>query len=120
MKRRLAGLIAALALAACHSPAPEQAATPAPRPETEAACAKAGGDWTPVCRMAQPACVRTFADAGKACAGGSECGSGRCVAADETASPGVKTAGVCLPSDNPCGCFNLVENGASMGTLCAD
>src|SRR5262245_49464496 len=107
--------LAALALAACSpadsppatEPAPTPAtpapatqtpaqATPAPAPVDQASCATSGGEWRPVCRMQQPACVMTFADAGKPCTDGDDC-AGDCLAKSDAgfATEGQTTPGFC-------------------------
>lgn len=85
-----------------------------------AACAKAGGEVRPVCRMQKPMCVVTFPDANKACSDGSECGSGRCVSANPTASSGKPARGQCRPTNDPCGCYQTIEDGVAQPMLCAD
>ena len=85
------------------------------------ACAKAGGALQPVCRMQKPMCVITFADAGKSCTDGAQCGSGRCYAGTPTAaSGGTGATGQCAPTTNPCGCNQRVEDGVALPTLCVD
>lgn len=94
----------------------QQALTASP-----AACAKAGGAVQPVCRMGNPMCVVTFADAGKACTDGAQCGSGRCYAVTPTAASGGQSAtGQCAATNNPCGCNQRVEDGVALPTLCVD
>src|SRR5262245_26889617 len=60
------------------SPGPAEPASPAPAAD-QASCMAKGGEWRPVCRMQQPACVLTFKDAGKACKDGDDC-EGDCMA----------------------------------------
>ena len=88
------------------------------RPATASACSAAGGAWRPVCMMQKPACVVTFKDAGKACSGASDC-SGRCLA---KGSPdmGAKAEGVCAVNNDPCGCFQTVEDGVAQPGICVD
>ena len=85
-----------------------------------AACAKAGGALQPVCRMQKPMCVITFSDAGKTCSDGSECGSGRCVASEASAPKPGPVTGICAPTNNPCGCYTRIEDGAAQATICVD
>jgi len=144
--KRLLLLALALVAAACTAPAPptDTPATPTTfigidgRPlvsaegiidnsvqealtANPAACAKVGGAIQPVCRMQAPMCVITFADAGKSCTDGDQCGSGRCYAADSTASTGRPGAtGQCTATNDPCGCFQRIEKGLAQPTLCAD
>lgn len=129
MKRVLFGLFAALVmLAGCHAPGAveekpqQQTSTPVRLPpvETEAACKAQKGEWTRVCLMGNYACVNAYADGGKSCSDSSECGSNRCSTKDTGTRPGSPTKGVCAPTDNPCGCFQLVEKGVAGYPLCAD
>ena len=85
-----------------------------------AACAKAGGEVRPVCRMQKSMCVVTFADANKACSDSSECGSGRCLSVNTTATAGQAAKGQCAPTNDPCGCYQRIEDGVALPTLCAD
>ena len=147
MLKRLAALVAIALLAACSAPAPgDQAAKPeipvarvgidgrplvtadgtldatvlAALTADPAACAKAGGEVRPVCRMQQPMCVVTFADANKACSDSADCGSGRCLAVNTTATTGQAAKGQCSPTNDPCGCSQRIEDGVALPTLCAD
>jgi hypothetical protein len=71
--------------------------------------------------MQKPMCVITFADAGKVCTDGAQCGSGRCYAETPTAAAGGQGAtGQCAPTNNPCGCNQRVEDGVALPTLCVD
>lgn len=85
-----------------------------------AACAKAGGTVRKVCLMGNPLCVVTFKDAGETCSDGSECDSGRCRTKDMGMQPEKATTGVCAPTNDPCGCFQEVEDGKAGYPLCAD
>lgn len=85
-----------------------------------AACARAGGELKPVCRMQQPMCLIAFKDAGKSCTDGAQCASGRCKAemsGPDTAPP---TNGQCAANNDPCGCFQLFEDGKALPALCVD
>ena len=128
---RILMAIAALAVAAC-SPAesppptgPATTATPAqfsPAPSVDqASCVAKGGEWRPVCRMQQPACVIKFADAGKACTDGDEC-AGDCIAKSNAgfAAEGKAVAGFCAVNDDPCGCKQTVESGKATAAICID
>lgn len=83
-----------------------------------AACAKAGGAIQPVCMMQKPMCVIAFKDAGKTCSDSSEC-QGRCEI-EGRAEPMKAATGKCRSSNDPCGCFQLVEKGVAGYPLCAD
>lgn len=85
-----------------------------------AACAKAGGEVRPVCRMQKPMCVVTFADANKTCSDSSDCGSGRCLSVNTTATAGQGATGQCSPTNDPCGCYQRIEDGVTLPTLCVD
>lgn len=87
-----------------------------------AACAKAGGTLQPVCRMQKPMCLITFSDAGKSCTDGAQCGSGRCLAENPTASTGggAGATGQCSTTNDPCGCYQRIDKGVAQPTLCAD
>jgi len=88
-----------------------------------AACAKAGGELKPVCRMQRPMCLITFSDAGKACSDGSDCGSGRCVAGPADMPPplpSVPVKGICAATNDPCGCYQRIEDGLAQPTICVD
>jgi len=118
---------AALMLAACAQPiaAPPASEPQAPvRVDWQAAqnaeqCSAISGEWRPICLLGKPACVVTYADAGKSCSDSSEC-SGRCITSDSGARPGSETRGVCTATSDPCGCFQLVTNGKADYPLCAD
>lgn len=84
------------------------------------ACAKAGGEVRKVCLMGTPMCVVTFKDAGKVCSDGSECGSGSCRLAEMGAPAEQPGKGICAPTNDPCGCFQMVEDGIVQHALCAD
>lgn len=117
---------AALLLAACAQPAvtpPTDQAGPA-KINWQAAqgpeqCATLGGDWRPICMRGTPACVVAYKDAGKSCSDSSEC-SGRCQVKGNSAPPGTEVRGQCTANSDPCGCFQLVENGKAGYPLCAD
>lgn len=85
-----------------------------------AACAKAGGEIRPVCRMQTKMCVVTFADANKSCLDSKDCGSGRCLSINTTAEAGQPAKGQCAPTNDPCGCYQRIEDGVALPTLCAD
>lgn len=85
--------------------------------QTAEQCATIGGNWRPICMMGKPACVVTYKDAGKACSDSSDC-SGSCRTSG--AQPGVEARGQCTTNSDPCGCFQLVENGKAGYPLCAD
>lgn len=138
MKRAIGALIAAAALmfGACDphnwndpnrgkTPTETVATDPATatpvkpeRAETEAACQAQKGDWRRVCMRGNYMCVTTFADAGKTCSSSSECG-GRCLA-EGSPDFGAKVTGKCSVNNDPCGCFQTVEDGEAQPGLCVD
>lgn len=133
---RLLIALAALAAAACSPTEPSapvepaSTATPAPEASTpaspptgadQASCITKGGEWRPVCRMQQPACVMTFADAGKECKDGDDC-AGDCMAPNSAgfAQTSATVTGVCAVNDDPCGCKQTVEDGKATAAICID
>lgn len=62
-------------------------------------------------------CQRPAMDAGISCESGYDC-QGFCLA-QEKATPGMETTGVCSENDVMFGCFDVVENGET-ATLCVD
>jgi hypothetical protein len=117
----------ALALSACAQPA---VAPPTAQPEVATKvdwrsaqnaeqCSGIGGQWRPICMMGKPACVVAYKDAGKSCTDSSQC-SGRCITGSTGAKPETPTTGICTANSDPCGCFQLVENGKAGYALCAD
>lgn len=129
--RKLLALVAFAFAAACTpSPTPAPAdpapvpAVEAPKPENatdEATCKTGGGEWKPICRMQKPACVTTYADAGKACTDGSEC-AGDCVSAGggEFPAAGATATGVCSTNNDPCGCKQTITGGKANAAICVD
>lgn len=130
MNIRMILAAAALLLAACAQPAmttspagPEALAPEAAvkidwqAADTPEKCATISGQWRPICMRGMPACVVTYKDAGKSCSDSSEC-SGRCQTSG--AQPGTETRGQCTTLSDPCGCFQIVENGKAGYPLCAD
>ncbi len=124
-------VLAVIAVAACSpaaGPSPSEPvhasvaapATSAP-PADEARCTANGGEWRPVCRMQQPACVTKFADAGKICSDGDDC-AGDCLAKSDAGfvQGGMPVTGLCAVNDDPCGCKQTVEDGKATTTICID
>jgi putative hemolysin len=122
---RIRVVIAALVVAACspaaEPPAPAEPAPTATPAADQASCIAKSGEWRPVCRMQQPACVMTFADAGKACTDGDDC-AGDCMAPNSAgfAPTGATVSGVCAVNDDPCGCKQTVESGKATAAICID
>ncbi len=131
MNVRIILAAAALLLSACVQPASAppagpEAVTPGAgiKVEWQAAdtaekCATISGDWRPICMRGMPACVVTYKDAGTACTDSSQC-SGRCITGGTGARPDAPTTGICTTNSDPCGCFQIVENGKAGYPLCAD
>jgi putative hemolysin len=115
-------LIAALALiAAACSPMAEQAPDAGtPGQSAEAACAAQGGTMQRVGRMQSVQCVIAYADAGKRCTDGDQCGGDCLLAEGSSVAPGAAAAGQCAPTSNRFGCATRVENGKADATLCID
>lgn len=108
---------AALLLAGCAAPSPQQAA--APSAETLAsACSAKGGSIQPVGKAQIPTCVVPYADAGKACTDKSQC-QGACIAEGNLESQGA-ASGTCQKTNRQFGCFARIENGKATATLCVD
>lgn len=120
-------LLAALAGAACAPITAPAGPGPAGEPSTivqapaenEGDCARQGGSWRPICLMGKPACVVTFADAGRACTDGSQCASKQCIAQTK-AAPDAPAAGICTSTSDPCGCKQFIQNGKAGYPLCID
>jgi len=127
----LIALLALVAAACTPAPAPIPAEPAAPAAEAPpaaapvadeaAACTSRGGAWQPICRMQTPACVMTFADAGKACTDGDDC-SGDCLAKPdaEFGADGAAATGICASNDDPCGCKQKIEDGKATAAICVD
>ncbi len=115
-------LIAALALlsAACSPMAEQAPGAGTPSQSAEAACAARGGSLQPVGRMQSIQCVIRYADAGKRCTDGDQCG-GDCQLSEISSVPaGAAAVGVCAPTSNRFGCATRVEDGKADATLCID
>lgn len=132
--------IVAVVMSACAAPASEQAAdfigvdgkplvmaggvidnaVQQALTDDPAACAKVGGELKPVCRMQMPICLIAFKDAGKSCTDGAQCASGRCKVEMSAPDAPPATSGQCAANNDPCGCFQLMEDGVAQAALCAD
>ncbi len=84
-----------------------------------ALCRANGGEIRPVCMRGNDFCVVQFADGGKSCTDGSQCASGRCFG-DMQAEFGRDAVGTCAANNDPCGCFQLIEDGKATPGLCVD
>lgn len=81
-----------------------------------AACTSAGGRVERRGRLQAEACVRPFADAGKACTDTSQC-QGKCVS---TGNATDATAGQCQADDRLFGCYSEIKSGKAVNTICVD
>jgi len=106
-----------LALAACGG-LPPLVVTPQPTavtvvlPDNEQDCLARGGAWGPQGRAQMEMCDLPAADAGQPCTSSSQC-QGLCLASDSSST------GTCSPRTIYFGCFDVVEDGSTMG-LCID
>lgn len=127
MKRLLIAAVALFAAACQPMPAaeanPGQAETAQPVQQTDdaTACAARGGKMLAQGRLQTPRCVINYADAGKRCTDGDDC-LGDCRIEDVGGAPrgGAAAVGQCQASNNPFGCYTLVEGGKAEATLCVD
>ncbi len=120
--RFLTALAAAFALgAAACSPMTGQSPDAATSGQSaEASCTAQGGTLQRVGRMQSVQCVIAYADAGKRCTDGDQCG-GDCLLADTNSVPaGGAAVGQCAPTSNRFGCATRVEDGKADATLCID
>ena len=84
-----------------------------------AQCLAAGGTVERRGRLQSELCVTPFADAGKVCTDGSQCGGDCIVEGRATPSSGT-VQGICQRDDRLFGCYSRVENGAITTGLCVD
>ncbi len=84
-----------------------------------ALCRANGGEVRPVCMRGNDYCVVPFSDGGKTCTDGAQCLSGRCFG-DGKDDFDAEATGTCAANNDPCGCFQLVEDGKATPTLCVD
>lgn len=87
---------------------------------TAAQCEAAGGRWQRVCMLGTLACVKPYADAGKACSSGRDCQGRRCLMAAGASLQAVPQTGHCIANDNPCYSGINLENGQPVPTAVAD
>ena len=115
-------LIAALALmASACSPMSAQAPDGATTSQSaEAACAARNGTLQRVGRLQSVQCVIAYADAGKRCTDGDQCGGDCLLPEGASVAAGAAAAGVCAPTSNRFGCATRVEDGKADATLCID
>ena len=111
-------------LLSCASPPP---VGDAPTPRVSArSCARQGGAIHRVGMSGGRACVIPYADAGRRCTDGSQCG-GRCLLnlddprndAWRSAPPG-QAVGQCEASDMTFGCHATIDNGEVGDSICVD
>lgn len=127
MKRLLIAAVALFAAACQPMPATEagadraETAQPAQQTDDATACAARGGKMLAQGRLQTLRCVINYADAGKRCTDGDDC-LGDCRIEDVGGAPraGAAAVGQCQASNNPFGCYTVVEGGKAEPTLCVD
>ena len=62
-------------------------------------------------------CVRKFDDGGKACSDSDDCESRKCVDVGRKPNEQGITVGDCVRTSYPCGGFNFIDNGKSIGVI---
>jgi hypothetical protein len=82
-------------------------------------CKEDGGVVKNVGLMGLPKCVITYADAGKACKGASEC-THSCITMKADVQMGAKVSGECQHDNALYGCYSIVEDGVAGPRMCAD
>ena len=89
--------------------------------DNEKNCLAHGGSWDRVCLSRSLMCVMAYPDAGKDCTDGSQCISGRCLTnwGSKSEEDGL-IHGQCKNNNNPCGCYNFIDNGKKGDSICAD
>ena len=116
LKSLIVAALAAVMVSCAPTPPP---ITPSTGPDV-AACAAKGGTVRPICRMQRPACVITYADAGKTCSDKADC-QGRCLYRGEPpADDAAAVTGQCQATSDPCGCFTTVVKGQVGPGMCVD
>ncbi|MBM3387251.1 MAG: hypothetical protein FJY36_06250 [Betaproteobacteria bacterium] len=85
-----------------------------------AQCQALGGRWQRVCMLGTLACVKPYADAGKACQSGHECQGRRCLMNTGASRQWGAQTGHCIANDNPCHFGINLENGLPVPTAVAD
>ena len=86
------------------------------------ACEGQGGEIRVSGILGHEICVQTLPDAGDACKEQSDC-LGYCLVPDDKkrdVNPGEPMEGVCAKTDDPFGCFAMVDGGMASPMLCID
>ena len=83
-------------------------------------CEATGGRWQRVCMLGTLACVKPYADAGKACQSGRDCQGRRCLMKAGASPQVVPQTGQCIANDNLCHFGINLENGHAVPTAVAD
>jgi putative hemolysin len=112
--------LAALALAACSPMTGQSPDAAAPGQSAEASCAAQGGTLQRVGRLQSVQCVIAYADAGKRCTDGDQCGGDCLLPEGTTVEAGAAAVGQCAATSNRFGCATRVEDGKADATLCID
>ena len=112
-------LTVSIGAAAC-SPMAAQAPDGTSGQSTEAACAAPGGAMQRVGRLQSLQCVIRYADAGKRCTDGDQCGGDCLLAEMGSVQAGTAAVGQCAPTSNRFGCATRIEDGKADATLCID
>lgn len=112
--------VAAFALAACSPMTGQSPDAASPGQSAEAACAAQGGTLQRVGRLQSVQCVIAYADAGKRCTDGDQCGGDCLVPEGTNVAAGTAAVGQCAPTSNRFGCATRVEDGKADATLCID
>jgi hypothetical protein len=88
--------------------------------DTQDKCSARGGTWRRVCLEQKLYCVMPLPDAGRPCTDSKQCIRGCVFIGEEPVQRDAAVVGQCRATDNPCGCFILVENGRLGPSGCAD
>lgn len=118
MPKAILFALSALLLASCMESRAQTPLTAAPppvpssAPDTEAACAQAGGRWGKGGMRGLQMCFQDYADAGEACTSAADC-QGRCIIQADG-------SGQCQKTRPQFGCFRYLDQQGRVIGLCAD
>lgn len=82
-------------------------------------CLARGGDVRRVGISRTQTCVETFEDAGAECLGSRDC-QGECILRDVDLTQGQSAVGTCSIDSALFGCYTIIEEGKSQGSICVD